>query len=131
MASHLLDTSVIIDFLNGKRDRAALLRTLLQQGHTLGCCPTNVTEIYAGMHPKEKATTEFFLLSLEFYDVTWETAREAGLLKRDYARKGVTVSLADVTIAAVAIANGLTLVTDNAKHFPMKQLQLFSGLPRQ
>lgn len=30
----------------------------------------------------------------------------------------------DVTIAAVTLANRLTLVTDNRKHFPMPELQL-------
>jgi hypothetical protein len=36
--SYLLDTDVIIDVLNGKRDTAAMLHRLLVDGHSLGCC---------------------------------------------------------------------------------------------
>ena len=49
MATILLDTSVIIDAINGKRNRNRLLRELLGQDHLLACCPINVTEVYAGM----------------------------------------------------------------------------------
>ena len=51
MATFLLDTSVIIDAINGKRDRGQLLQRLLEQGHLLACCPINVTEVYAGLRP--------------------------------------------------------------------------------
>ena len=51
MATFLLDTSVIIDAINGKRDRGQFLKGLLEQGHLLACCPINVTEVYAGLRP--------------------------------------------------------------------------------
>ena len=35
MATYLLDTSVIIDALNGKHNRDQILKELLQQGHLL------------------------------------------------------------------------------------------------
>jgi predicted nucleic acid-binding protein len=116
---------VIIDALNNKRGRRELLLSLVRQGHLLACCPINVTEIYAGMRPKEESATEDFLGSLEYYHLTWPVARTAGLLKRDLARKGTTVSVADATIAAVAIVHELSLMTDNVKDFPMKELTLF------
>ena len=125
MATYLLDTSVIIDALNGKRGRRDLLLGLVKQGHLLACCPINVTEVYAGMRPKEEVATEEFLRSLEYYDLTWPVARLAGLLKRDHGRKGTTITVADATIAAVALVFELTLMTDNAKDFPMKELNLY------
>jgi predicted nucleic acid-binding protein len=125
MATYLLDTSVIIDALNGKRGRRELLLDLVKQGHLLACCPINVTEVYAGLRPKEEPATEEFLKSLEYYHLTWPVARLAGLLKRDYARKGATLTVADTTIAAVALAHELTLMTDNVKDFPMKELALY------
>ncbi len=66
MPTYLLDTSVIIDTLNGKRDRAALLEELLREGNMLACCAVNVAEVYAGMHPAEEAATDAFLKSLEY-----------------------------------------------------------------
>lgn len=126
MPTYLLDTSVIIDTLNGKKERDKLLRGLLEQGHLLACCPINISEIYAGMRDKEAQRTERFLRDLEFFKITWTVARDAGLLKRDYGRKGRQLSLTDTTIAAVCLANELTLITDNVKDFPMPELKLYS-----
>jgi predicted nucleic acid-binding protein len=125
VATCLLDTSVIIDALNNKRGRRDFLLDLVKQGNLLACCPVNVTEVYAGMRPKEEKATEEFLRSLEYYHVTWPVARLAGLLKRDYVRKGKTLTVADATIAAVAVVHDLTLMTDNVKDFPMKELVLY------
>jgi predicted nucleic acid-binding protein len=125
VATYLLDTSVIIDALNNKRNRRDLLLGLLKQGHLLACCPINVSEVYAGLRPKEEAATEEFLRTLEYYHVTWPVARVAGLLKRDYSRKGIALTIADTTVAAVALFHELTLMTDNTKDFPMKKLALY------
>lgn len=74
---------------------------------------------------KEEVATEEFLRSHEYYHLTWPVARLAGLLKRDHGRKGTTITVADATIAAVALVFELTLMTDNAKDFPMKELNLY------
>ena len=125
MATILLDSSIIFDVLNNKRGRPALLNAILEEGHLLACCPVNVTETYAGLRDHEAVRTLRFLQSLEFFPVTFEDARAAGLLKRRWAAKGHTLSYADVTIAAVAIANDLALLTDNRKHYPMPELTLY------
>jgi predicted nucleic acid-binding protein len=128
MPIFLLDTTIIIDAINGKRGCNQFLDDLLAQGNLLACCSINVTEVYAGMRPHEARVTEAFLRSLKFYEVTWDIARRAGELKNEWARKGQTIALPDVTIAAVALANGLTLVTGNRKDFPMPELK-FHPLP--
>jgi len=125
MTTYLLDTSVIIDVLNGKHNRDALLKGLLSQGDLIACCAVNISEVYAGMRPKEETKTEAFLQSLDYYEINWEVAKRAGLLKRDYSKKGQTLSLPDTTIAAVALEYNLTLITDNVKHYPMPQLKLY------
>jgi tRNA(fMet)-specific endonuclease VapC len=126
MATFLLDTSVIIDVLNDKRGRPAFLLELLAEGHLLACCPINVTEVYAGLRPKEEIATEALLTSLLYFPITLPVARSAGELKREHRRKGITLNLGEVVIAAVALSNQLTLLTDNVKDFPMKELSLYS-----
>lgn len=126
MATYLLDTNIIIDAINEKRNRNAFLVDLAErQGHSLACCPINVAEVYAGMRPKEEPKTTAVLRSLQLFPITFPVAELAGLLKRDHAKKGVTLSLTDSIIAAVAIHNQLTLITDNTKDFPMKDLSLY------
>ena len=124
MALILLDSSVIFDHLNGRFGRTEFLEQLIDQGHVLACCPVNFTEVYAGLRPGEEDKTAAFMDSLECLPVTPEIARQAGLLRRDWQKKGHTLSYTDVTIAAVALSNGAPLLTDNRKHFPMPELQL-------
>lgn len=124
MAIFLLDTAVIVDALNGRCGHERFLGELLDQHNLLACCSIHVTEVYAGMRPREAKATEALLKSLKFYEVTWEIARHAGELKNRWAKNGHTIALPDVTVAAVAMANGLTLVTGNRRDFPMPELRL-------
>jgi predicted nucleic acid-binding protein len=62
---------------------------------------------------------------LQYFQIEWPIARLAGDLKCRFARKGVTLAVADVSIAAVAIYHNLTLLTDNLKHYPMADIHLF------
>ena len=126
MPTFLLDTSVIVDALNGKRNRKQQLGQLLNQGDILACCSINVAEVYAGMRPPEAASTDLFLRSLAYYEITWEIARKAGELRYKHARLGRTLSLADTFIAAVALIHRLILITDNLKDYPMAGLRLLS-----
>ncbi len=125
MAIYLLDTSVIVDAMNGRKNRRELLADLLRHGNALACCTINVIEVYTGMRPHDESATAEFLGSLGYYEVTRPIARSAGRLRYDWARKGQTLSLADATIAAVALAHSLILMTDNIRHFPTPELQLY------
>jgi predicted nucleic acid-binding protein len=65
------------------------------------------------------------LATLDYYPVSFHVAELGGLLKRDHGKKGVTLSLTDAMIAAVALHYQLTLLTDNIKDFPMEGLTLY------
>ena len=121
----LLDTTVLIDALRARNSRRELLRELVVAGHTLTTAAINVAEVYAGMRPEEERKTETFLSSLECYGMTGAIARHAGSLKSEYARKGQTLSLADMVVAATALEHGLVLMTDNRKDFPLAQLRFY------
>ena len=124
MANYLLDTTVIIDCLRGRKAIVDFVTKIASEGSTVGCCAVNVAEVYAGMRENERQVTKKFLDSLEYYEVTRNVAEQAGAYKRQYGQKGVTLSLSDAIIAAVAISNNLTLVTDNVKHYPMPELDI-------
>ena len=125
MAIYLLDTSVIIDALNQKRGRWQLLGALVEAGDTLACSVVTLTEIYAGVRPKEITPTERFLDGLEHYTLDSQLARYAGLLKSEWAKKGRTLGVMDLIIAATAITHQLVLMTDNRKDFPMPEIALY------
>jgi predicted nucleic acid-binding protein len=126
MSVILLDSSVIFDHLNERFGRTEFLQTLMDQGSVFACCAVNFTEVYAGLRPGEEDRTSAFMNSLEYLPVTSQVAKQAGLLRRDWQKKGKTLSYTDVTIAAIALSNEVPLLTDNQKHFPMPDLQLLA-----
>lgn len=122
----LLDTTVLIDVLRGRKTRRALLAKLVEGGNTLATSAINLGEVYSGMRPEEETQTETFLNSLDCYPITAAIAKRAGKLKAFWASKGKTLTLADMIVAATALENRLTLMTDNRKDFPLTELEFYS-----
>jgi predicted nucleic acid-binding protein len=124
----LLDTTVLLDVLRARQNRRSILAELVAGGHLLSTTAINIAEVYAGMRPGEEARTEAFLSSLECYPINGAITRRAGALKSVWARKGRTLSLADMVIAATALEHSLALMTDNRRDFPLPELT-FHPLP--
>jgi predicted nucleic acid-binding protein len=121
----LLDTSVLIDVLRSRQRRRELLAELARGGHSLATTALNVAEVFAGMRPEEQKQTEALLDVLDCYALTRTAGQLAGTLKNKWARRGRTLTLADAIVAAVALEQGCTLMTDNRKDFPMPELQYY------
>jgi predicted nucleic acid-binding protein len=126
MSIFLLDSNIVMSYLNNRDGRSVQLKEWSQQGIRFASTSIVFTEVYMGMRPQEETITGLFLNSLKFYPVTQEIAQLAGNLYSHWRTKGHTLGLPDVTIAAVCIANGLTLVSSNQKHFPMAELKLLA-----
>ena len=59
---------------------------------------------------------------LELLPIEPGTAKRAGELRYDAARRGLTLSVADMLIAATALAHGAGLATGSVKHYPVPNL---------
>ncbi len=116
---YLLDTTVLIDYLKGCDDVVDKIKGLAKSGAILGCCCVNITELYRGLREKEKAGADKLISHLHYFEITPKIARTAGEYQNEYAKKGITLSLADVIIGTVAFANKAILLTANIKHYPM------------
>jgi len=125
MAIFLLDTNIIIDAINDKKNRNDSLISLAEAGNILACCPVNVAEVYAGIRPKEEQRTAELLRSLKLYPITLDVAELAGRLKRDYSKKGKALDLTDTLVATVALHHELQLIIGNVKDFPMPDLCIY------
>jgi len=122
MTVFLPDTGILVDALNGRRNRKQLLRDIAEQGHTLACCAMTVAEIYSGLHPDEFARAQSLISALLWVDTSFAVAKKAGEIRYAWARKGNTLAVADTLIAATALHYRMTFITDNVKHFPMPEL---------
>lgn len=125
MKTYLLDSNVIIDLLNGKNQMDEVLRSLISENSRLLCCAVTIAEVYSGMRDHEKDRTDRFLESFEYIDITPDIAKKAGLLQREWRKRGKTLLLPDLLLAALAIVQDVVLITQNIKDFPMKDIKLY------
>jgi len=128
LAKYLLDTDIIINYLRNQKETVSLVQRFFKEGAILGCCSVNITEVYAGMREKEKPKVDGLIDSLEFFPTTRETSRLAGEYIRKFSKKGITLSLSDATIAAVAVTYGLTLATGNVRHYPIPGIKIYCSV---
>lgn len=125
---YLVDTNIVIDALKGKRGRLEFLQRL-SRSEVLAFCGVVVAELFAGFNSQaEIAEARLILLdAIVYVEASQRAAELAGSLQHQYKKKGISLSLQDVTVAAVAITSGHTLVTDNMKHFPMPELTVLAA----
>jgi predicted nucleic acid-binding protein len=118
MSDYLADTTVLIDYLNGRLHVRSLLQQLLGATHRLCCCDATIGEVYGGMRPHERRRTEGLHMGLSYLPSSRAIAERAGTWRFEYRQTGVTIGLADALIAATAQAHGAVLLTANMRHFP-------------
>jgi predicted nucleic acid-binding protein len=119
----LLDSTVLIDYLRG---RPAVRRVDdLQRGGDVPCTTAiNIEEIVRGLRSREERACNDLIAGLEVLPIgSWEGWR-AGMWRRDFARRGVTLWQADCLIAAAAVSANAVLATGNPKDFPMRELEV-------
>lgn len=119
----LLDTTVLIDALRG-RPAAERLLALRSTGQVPWVCAINVEEVWRGVRAgEERAVTRLFS-GLRIAALGRGEGERAGVWRRTFATRGVTLAQADCLIAAAAVAVGARLATGNPRDFPMPELEL-------
>jgi tRNA(fMet)-specific endonuclease VapC len=118
---YLLDTNVCIQFLNS-RNTAVQQRLTTLSREDVAICQIVKAELYYGAYKSSRRAANLALLvkffsqfvSLPFDDAAAETY---GRLRAELARRGTPIGPNDLMIAAIAVAQGLTLVTHNTSEF--------------
>jgi predicted nucleic acid-binding protein len=126
VSDHILDSNILIRSLRKTPGYKDLLHEIDRRGWTYISAMTRL-EIVRGMKERERDDTFDLLDSMETISITPEVADLAGELIRAWRGRGVILSDADAIIAATALQHGLTLVTTNAKHFPMPEMTVLQA----
>ncbi len=121
--SYLLDTNICIYLINNKFDY--LIDRIESAGIENTVISTiTIAELEFGiansksLYKEENRIALFeFLLPFKFLTFNQNDAYEYGIIRSDLQRKGQIIGNMDMLIASQAIANNLTLVTNNIKEF--------------
>jgi len=123
--TYLIDTDVLIDFFKHKTTAKILIADLSEQ-HALAISTLTITELRSGW---TKAQAAFLLPRLyalcSVVPVTKEIAEQAGIWRKEYKSQRLTLGTPDTVIAATAYLSDYSLVTNNARDYPMPELKLY------
>jgi hypothetical protein len=125
LAEILLDSDVIIAWLRGIDLVAKDILDLLEARNTLLWTPVSIAEIFTGVLKSEETQVDKLFLILDTFPISAAVGRKAGAYLQKYA-KSHGVELGDALIAASASVGELTLWTLNTRHYPMRDIRLYS-----
>lgn len=120
--SYLIDSDVIIDFLNGENQPIVLLQELKNKDLFISVI-TWIEVVYGtkrSLHPKtRKKNFEDFLslFKIKLISINLAISEEFIAVKVALERRGIRLPDFDLLIAAAANVNDLVLVTRNIRHF--------------
>lgn len=118
---YLLDTNVCIRYLNGRSP--AILRRLQQESPAnIAVCSVVKAELFYGAHrshnpERSLAKQLMFLAPLPSFPFDDAAAEQYGRIRAELSGQGTSIGPNDLLIAAISVANQLTLVTHNIKEF--------------
>lgn len=131
MKSYLLDTSTIINYLRGIDKTVQTINNIEGELSSSYIC---LSELYEGVYrvkeqkKAEKIVTDFFRSLSEVYTIDEKIAKQFGEIRAHLKKTGSVLEDIDLFIAATCLVYGLTLITDNIKHFSrIKNLEILPG----
>lgn len=118
--NYLLDTDTYIYYLN-KNENIRQKFLELEPTQIFISIPT-ISELYFGAYNSQRVESNLqkindLLESVEIASSSLKVAEHFGKIKARLKKEGIIISDFDLLIASYAIANDLTLVTNNEEHF--------------
>lgn len=120
----LADTTVLIEFLRGKKNAINIIKKSIEAGIPLFTTEINVFELITGAHILNKVAYShlekiFSMLSkITVLPLDRRASLKAGEISGRLINKGKKIEETDCLIAGIAITNGITdIITENKRHF--------------
>ncbi len=129
MKTYFLDTSIIIDYLRGKKNVVKKIDNLDGNLSSSYLCLADLFEgIYYSKNREmaKKIILNFFQGLNKIWGIDEKIAEKFGELRKELRKKRKIIEDIDIFIASTCLVNNLILVTLNKKHFKkIKELNIF------
>jgi predicted nucleic acid-binding protein len=116
-----LDTTAIIDFLNGRKEAIELVE---KNENVLVTTEINVFETFIGIYNKKKISeteenkARDLFNAIDILPMKKGSGKLAAKIVTDLSKKGIVIGQNDCMTAAIMLMNGCdSIMTKNAKHF--------------
>lgn len=118
--SYLVDTDWVVHHMNGVEEIRSKLKEM--QPYGLGLSVVSLAELYEGVYysrdpQRSQQQLEAFLTSVTVLEVNEEICKVFGKHRGILRQRGLIIGDFDLLIAATCLHQGLTLLTDNLRHF--------------
>ena len=121
MTEAIVDTDILSFYFKGDEKVVSRFSEYLKEFDQVNISIITYYEIIAGLQFKkaERQLRDFeeFIRNNNIINISDESAKISGDIYADLRQKGITIGTSDILIAGIAIENGLTLITNNEKHF--------------
>lgn len=119
--TYLLDTNTCIKYLNGKSENIRQHLEALQPQDIVLCSVVKAELFYGAMKSanpqKNLAKLQLFVDRLASFPFDDEAAEVYGRIRADLEKLGTPIGPNDLLIAAIGVANEVTVVTHNTREF--------------
>lgn len=127
MNRSLIDTDILSYFLKGNERITKHLEQYLKEYPKISISEITYFEVLAGLAYKQANQQieqfERFVSTCQVIKLSTASLRTSANVYAHLRIKGITIGTADLLISGIAIANGLTFVTNNQKHYqPISEL---------
>lgn len=113
----LVDTSILIDFYRKTDKEKSAWIALVRQEYSFAISAITKYEIYSGATPNQLTFRDNVLQAITIIPFDEVSVDTAVIINTELKKKRKQLDLADLFIAATAVAHSLPLATLNKKHF--------------
>lgn len=122
--SFVLDTNVIIDFLNGRAKPGFDLKDFYEKGEIF-ISDLTIVEIYAGIPVEKLGKVSNIINRIPNISLTRNLAHKTGELIHQYGRVGIVLPTVDAVIATSTIENNMILASHDKIFAKIKEVKLY------
>jgi len=125
----LIDTSAWVDFFRGASKTADAVAQFIEKGQASICGVISYELIQGAKSDDEALHLSGVLSALNYIEMTSDLWISAGNISADLRRKGTTLPMSDLLIAAIALKHGLEVLTLDEHFASIPGLKLMAHPP--